>query len=83
MADGRTAQMTDVHFDTELGATTLPALSQLLGDDQALDGLLGSGQAVPAAQSQAAAVADAVAESAELLRQLAEVTKQQAAVTGG
>ncbi|WP_198320983.1 SdrD B-like domain-containing protein [Azohydromonas aeria] len=86
MADGRQAQLTDVHFDTELGA--VPALSQVVDAGASLDTLLGGSDTVAGAPATAAAAAAApaataidagCADAAELLRQLAAQAQQVAA----
>ncbi|MEK8049520.1 SdrD B-like domain-containing protein [Ideonella sp. DXS22W] len=85
MADGRSADMTDVYFnvsaeDAQAAGVDLPTIAQLLGDDTSLDAVLGTSTVAPAAASTLAATADTgscAGDAAETLRKLASLAQEQ------
>jgi serine-aspartate repeat-containing protein C/D/E len=81
LADGRTVDMTDVYFgvsadDAAAAGAALPSMAELLGDDRALDGLLGAGIAAPAMLPPPGNDhSDGAGEAAEVLRHLGLLTR--------
>ena len=82
MSDGMSVAMTDVYFnvsaeDAAAAGVTLPTISDLLGNDSSLDGLLGAAPAAVGAGHQASAdVSTTGCDSSEALRRLAALSQE-------
>jgi hypothetical protein len=78
LANGASVTMTDVYFnvstnDAKAAGVQLPTVADVLGDDRALDKVLGQAAVEPVKLSGTEAPADALGEAADLLRRIAPV----------